>query len=237
MIIKFILALAFPLFLVIGSWFTPWSRPRATVTVTGEAGRPVANRVAWFTVNITQTDKDKETAVNAVNQAMEAVISAVRDFGIDEKDLTTQNVSVSEISRPEILIYPPRPDTGEKQWQAGNSLTVVLREVSRASALTDLLQGFPLAQVSGPDFSLDSTDTAGAELLSAAVEAAREKAAAVAAASKRKLGKVITVSESGGYYPLYRGMEAAVKDVSVPVPVEPGSTEINKTVTVVFELR
>lgn len=237
---KFILPFAFLLAVLVASWFTPWSRPRAAITVTGEAKQQLANQIAHFNVTVTQTNKDKAAAVEAVNQAMDKIVKAVKDFGIADKDLTTQNVSVYEISQPEILIYPPRPPAGggEKQWQASNSLAIILRQVDQAQALADLLQGFALAQVSGPSFSLDEASDNESELLTQAVEDAREKAAKVAQASGRKLGKVITVSESGGIYPVYRGLEMAVSDkAGAPAPVEPGGTSTSKTVTVVFELK
>lgn len=218
------------LILLGGLWFTPWSSPRATITVTGQAKQQVANQIARFSVAVSQTDKDKDTAMQAVNTAMEEIVSAVKNFGVDPKDITTQNVSVYEVSQPEILIYPPRPGSGEKQWQASNSLAIVLRDVSQASALVDLLQDFPLAQVSGPDFSVDNSNAAAPDLLLQAVEDAREKAGRAAQASGRKLGKVLTVSEDVSQPWI---MDRAV----TAVPVEPGSTEMTKTVTVVFELK
>lgn len=233
---NFIFGFIILLILIIGSWYTPWSQPQAMITVTGTSQQLVNNQLAGFQVSVTQTDKNKDTALSAVNQAMAEIVQAVKDFGIESKDITTQNVSVYEVGQPEILIYPPRPNSDEPQWQASNSLSIILRQVDKASALTDLLQNFELAQVSGPNFSLDQSSDNDDELLVKAVDNAREKAAKVAAASGRKLGKVITVSESGGVYPVYRGMMLEAKD-SVAAPVEPGSSEMTKSVTVVFELK
>lgn len=209
------------LILLTGLWFTPWSRSRAMITVSGEAREQVSNQIAQFNVSVTQSNQDKQTAVDTVNQAMAEIVAAAKNFGIEAKDLTTQNVSVYKM---------------EKQWQASNSLEIILRETVRASALTDLLQGFPLAQVSGPSFNLDNTVNNEAELLTQAVQDARQKAEQVAAASGRKLGKVLTVNEgvSSQPWPLYR--EMAVSDKAA-APVEPGSTQTSKTVTVVFELK
>jgi uncharacterized protein YggE len=154
---KFIFSVVFVLIALGASWLTPWSRPRAMITVTGEAKQQVSNQVAHFNVTVTEVNKDKETATNAVNQAMTEITSAVKDFGIEEKDLTTQNVSVYQVSQPETMIYPPRPRTPGDEWQASNSLSIILRDVDKASALTDLIQGFAKAQVSGPSFSVDDT--------------------------------------------------------------------------------
>ena len=218
---KIIFGLIFLLAALVGSWFTPWSQPRAMITVTGEAKQAVANQIANFNVSVTQTNKDKQVAVEAVNQEMDKIIKTVKELGIEAKDITTQNVSVYEM---------------KKQWQASNSLEIILRNIDQAQALADLLQGFPLAQVSGPGFSVDDTNAADADLLTEAVADAREKAAKVAAASGRKLGKVITVSETGSY-PIYRGLEAASSRDAVSTPIEPGSSQMSQIVTVVFELK
>jgi len=229
---KLILVLLFPVLLVVGSWYTPWSRPQGTITVSGEAKQQIDNQIARFNVSVSQTDKDKQTAVEAVNAEMDKIIKAVKAFGIEFKDLTTQNVSVYETAEPEILIYPPRPRSGEKEWQASNSLEIILREVDQASALTDLLQGFPLAQVSGPSFSLDNASDNDTELLTQAVENAREKAGQVALSSGRKLGKILTVNEGSSFQP-----GPFLREMAVSAPVEPGSSQTSKTVTVVFELK
>jgi uncharacterized protein YggE len=66
---------------------------------------------------------------------------------------------------------------------------------------------------------------------------ARAKAERLAMAGGRKLGKVLTANE--GYsvqpYPLYREMGVGKADSSAPV--EPGSSQMTKTLTVVFELK
>jgi hypothetical protein len=236
--IKFIFSLLFLLVALGASWLTPWSQPRAMITVTGEAKQQISNQVARFNVSVIETNKDKQTAVDAVNQAMAEITTAVKEFGIEEKDLTTQNVSVYETDEPEIMIYPPRPRSGEKQWQASNSLAIILRDVNQASALADLLQGFSMAQVSGPSFSVDDTNLSEQDLLVDAMADAREKAERLAEAGGRKLGKVLTASEgySSAPYPLYSDL-MAVGEAKSSAPVEPGSTQMTKTLTVVFELK
>lgn len=211
--------------------------PASTITVTGEAKQDLTSQIANFSAGVTATNIDKQTAVNEVNSAMEKIIKSVKDFGIDEKDIQTQQVSVYQTKedRPEIMIYPPRP-SGKDVWQASNSISIKLRNIDQASALTDLLQQSNATNVYGPDYSLDDTTQAQADLLSKAIDNAREKAEKIAVASKRKLGKIITVSEGSAIMPgpVFRAMSVAE---SVPTPVEPGSETVYKSVTVTFELK
>ena len=235
---KFLLILLFFLGLGLLIKFVPFSlEPSASITVSGEARQDLTSQIANFSAGVTATNIDKQTAVNEVNSAMEKIIKSVKDFGIDAKDIQTQQVSVYQTKedRQEIMIYPPRP-SGKDVWQASNSISITLRDITKASALADLLQQSNATNVYGPDYSLDDTTQAQADLLSKAIDNAREKAQKIAVASKRKLGKIITVSEGGTVMPgpVFRSMSVAE---TVSTPVEPGSETIYKSVTVTFELK
>ena len=212
----------------------------AMITVTGQAEVDTLPQIAYFSATVSELNADKDTAVNQVNSAMDTLITAVKTFGIDDSDIKTQQASVYEVDEggPEIMIFPPQPR--QQGWQASNSIDITLRDIEKASALTDLLNGSGATSVSGPSFTMDDTADLEIQLLTEAIADAKEKAQTTAQAAGRRLGKVITVSESGNVMPLYyRGMEAAVGsvDVAVPAPIEPGTQTSSKTVTVVFELR
>ena len=198
------------------------------ITVTGEAKEDIRTQIAHFSVSVTASDDDKQSAINQVNQTMTDILEKVKNFGLEEKDIQTQNISTSKT--------PPPPD--QKAWRASNSISLTLRDVDQASSLADLLNQTDATNINGPRFSLDNTTSSKAKLLEAAVNDAREKAEIVADASGRKLGKVLTVSEGGSQPPIYRSLEMAVSsDESVPTPVEPGSQTVYATATVTFELK
>lgn len=210
----------------------------ALITVTGQAEIDTLPQMAYFSATVSEFNSDKDAAVNQVNSAMDQLIAAVKTFGIADSDITTQQVSVYEVDGgPEIMIFPPRPV--QKGWQASNSIEITLRDIEKASALTDLLQGSGATSVSGPNFTMDDTTDLEVQLLTEAIADAKEKAQTTAQAAGRRLGKVITVSESGNVMPLYyRGLEAVGSaDVGVPAPIEPGTQTTSKTVMVVFELK
>lgn len=210
--------------------------PASTITVTGEAKKDELPQIANFSASVTVINQDKSATVDEVNASIGKIIQAIKNFGINEADIQTQNISVNKIDdQPEIMIYPPRPAKASG-WQATNSINITLRNISKASELADLLQASGATNVYGPNFSLDDTTQAQTDLLEKAIDDAREKANKIAVASKRKLGKVITVSESGPT-PIYRGLDMAVSGKSVPTPVEPGTETVYKSVTVTFELK
>lgn len=214
--------------------------PQATIIVTGEAKADKIPQIAHFSASVSVFNADKQIAVNEVNAKMEKLVKDVKDFGIAPKDIQTQSVSVNEINNEaEIMIYPPRPRGQSKGWQASNSITITLRNIDKASGLTNLLQNSGVTDVSGPSFSLDDTAKIQTDLLAEAIADAKTKAQKAAQAGGRKLGKMITVNEGYSYTPgpldaLSSGkMDRAVSDA----PVEPGTERLSQTATVVFELK
>lgn len=215
----------------------------STVTVNGEATAQQNSQVAVFRGTVTVTDNEQDAAVQAVNQQMESLIADLKAFGIADADLRTENISVYEYTEPTreiLLIAPPMdmPTTADQpRWQASNTIAVTLRDVSRASELASLLTATPNVQVSGPQFSVDDTSDLDAQLLEEAMQDARERAELLLSGTGQKVGKIVTISESGYAqpYPYYREM-AAMDSVGSAVPVEPGSQTVYQSVTVMFEI-
>ena len=68
-----------------------------------------------------------------------------------------------------------------------------------------------------------------------AVADARTQATAAAAAAGLRITGVISITESGGGYPIYAaGAALGEKSVASPVPVQTGSQQVSATVTVTF---
>lgn len=209
-----------------------------TVTVSGYAEGVVENNVASFTARVEAFGDDKEMVVEEVNEGMSDLIELVKDFGIDKDDIQTQSVSVYQ--REEYL----RDDEGwsgevrEGQWRASNSIEVTLREVERASELATLLSEAGAVDMYGPRLTVDSKgrQIAEKELMVEAVEDAREKAEIMAEAADKRLGEVVQLMESevGG---MRLESVMSLPKVGGGVPIETGSSEISKSVVVVFELK
>lgn len=224
----------------------PWNKvnwgkitwqPAEVVTVNGEAKSQVKNQTATFTAGVEAVNDKKETAVTEVNSKIEALIKAIKEFGIQEADIKTQNMSIyqDEQSYYENGIRKSR----KGQWRVNTAMEIKLREIDKASDLTDLLSNSGANNVWGPNFSMEDTNSVEKGLYDAAISDAREKAENIAKASGRKLGKVLSVNDGGStnnVYPLY-----ATKMDSVGMGggaiAEPGSTTVYKNLTVTFELK
>lgn len=242
---------AIALVIFVSQWFSPnWGRLElgqpATITVTGQADEQYTNQIATFTAGVTVNDADREAAVNSANIQVEQLIKAVKGFGIPAEDIKTENINVYEYDQPneEPMFFPAgikqsEPANNgqtEKIWQASNTLTITLRDVSQASELATILTNTGATTISGPNFTTDDTTAMDRQLLQAAVTDAREKAVLLLAGTGQHITRIINIYENGGYTPYPRYQGEMMLDSGTTIPVEPGSTNIYKSVSVVFEI-
>jgi uncharacterized protein len=232
------------LLIVAGAFFLPldqinWGKltfdtPR-TITVVGEAYDNVVNEKATFSAGVTSINDDKNTAVAEVNDKVEAIIKMVTDFGVEKEDIKTQNLNIYQ--NQEQYYEDGRQKQRAGQWNVNNSVEITLRNVEKASSLADLLATSGATNVWGPNFSLDDNNDSSDALVKKAIEDASEKASKMAIAAGATLGKVLSVNEasSPNIYPMTEMMMG--KGGGGGAPVEPGTSGIGKSVTVVFELK
>jgi len=243
---------AIVLFFLAGRWFNPnWGRLElgqpATLTVTADGTQ--TNQIATFYAGVVANNPDRDAAVSTVNEQMAELIRQVKEFGIPDEDIKTENITVYEYteSPPYILmeesaaepaIFPPPPARkGEKVWQASNNITITLRDVSRATALATLITNTGATTVSGPNFTIDDSTVLDRQLLQQAMQDAREKAELLLAGTGQRITRIITIYENEAYTPYPLSAQSRATDASeTAVPVEPGSQTITKSITVIFEI-
>lgn len=230
-------------------WGSLEMRANSTITVSGTAKKEQLNQIANFTAGVESIEETKEEALNKTNEAMNQLIAKAKEFGIKAEDIQTQNANVYQEteyvttdSSVNNLMYP-QPDRGDARkgdWRADNSVSIKLREADKAEALLAILNASGANYVYGPNFSIDDAEAISDELLAGAVSNAREKAEKVAAANNQKVGKIISLTESGSY-PAYESYKSAIPMAGGGITVmdaelEPGSSTTTKTVSVTFEL-
>lgn len=225
-------------------WVLPWSRiswgkitlqPSEVVTVTGEANTVEKNQLASFTAGVEAVNDNKDMAVDEVNKKVNDLIAAVKGFGIGDEDVQTQSISIYQSE--ESYFEGGVRKTRKGQWRVNNSIEITLRNIDRASELTDLLSSSGATNIYGPNFRMDEKNDAEKGLYEVAMKDAREKAESIARASGRKLGKVLSVNDGGtaNTYPVYARMDMV--GAGGGAPLEPGSSTVYKSMTVSFELK
>jgi len=114
------------------------SKPReAQINVSGEGETAVAPDMAILSLTVLQQAETAEAALTANNAAMRNVVGALRERGVEEKDIQTS----------QFQIFPRHEQTDAKDgnsdpgkivgYQVSNALTVRVRDLSKLGALLD----------------------------------------------------------------------------------------------------
>jgi uncharacterized protein len=204
-------------------------RPEGGITVTGVGTVKGVPDEAQVSVGVQSEGTTAKEALAENSAQMARVVAALEAAGIAEKDIRTQDVSVW-----------PRYDVEGKPgdgYTARNSVTATIRDLAKAGSVIDAATRAGANEVSGPMLSTSDRERLEAKALRAAVRDARSKAEALADAAGVGLGKVTAISEGfqGGLEPYALAADARAN--GKPVPIEPGTEDVQANVTVTFEIR
>ena len=118
-------------------------------------------------------------AANAAR--MNAVFAALKRAGIADKDIQTSNLSLSPIytERVQVTANGNTQDIAPRiiGYTANNSVAVRQRKLSEVGRVIDALVAAGANEISGPDFGVDQPEAALDEARTAAMKAARARAA------------------------------------------------------------
>jgi uncharacterized protein YggE len=206
-----------------GASSAPGDETAGGITVLGAGCANVTPDRASFAFGTVGQAQTANAALAASSQAVARVIAALKRAGVAQADLQTSDVSLSLRMN----------DNGNDivGYTASNAVTATIRKLGDAGGVVDAAVGAGANQVSGPNLLASDQDAAYRTALKAAVAQARAKAETLASASSSTLGKITAIVEGGGgAMPLPLG----AKDSAVPI--EPGTQEIEATVTVTFAI-
>jgi len=193
------------------------------VTGTGE----VSGKPDTLTV-----DFGVETSGATVGQALDGAGGAatrMRDAlvraGVDRADLQTSNFSVgSKVNDAQAIIG----------YTVTEGLTAKIRDLARAGELMSgaIAAGGDSARLNGVSFAIENDAALLAQARKDAFADARQKAEVYARAAARPLGRVLTVSETGGSVTPFSPSAA----MDLRLPIEPGRQRVSITVSVEWAL-
>jgi uncharacterized protein YggE len=230
-----VLAPVLVIFIGISS-ITYFSNSSNVIYVSGTSNQDVSNQIADFTVTFTTENKDKAKAETDNNSKVTKFLTEVKNFGVEEKDVTTQTLNVyqNQDSYYEGGVYKYKLGN----WVYSQSISVKIREVNKVNDFVNLAGANASSNIYGPNFSVDTSNLNDKEIFQSAFENAKLKAEGIAEKSGRKIGKAISISEAtNSNYPT--PMMTSLKlqgGGGGGADLPSGSTNISKTLNVVFEL-
>ena len=179
-----------------------------------------------------------DTVAEAQSQAavaMDKVMQALQDNGIDKKDIQTQQYSIYPITqwvedekKEEIIGY-----------RVTNIVVTKIRKVDKAGAVIDAVAqaGGDYIRIQGISFTVDDPTPYYEEARTKAVKDAENKAKQFANLTGVKLGKPTYISEGAVYLPsVNKAYERAVSLPATETPISPGELKITTNVQIVYAI-
>lgn len=177
------------------------------------------------------------TAAEALRQnstRMNAVMTALRRAGIEERQIQTSGLSL-QAQYDYRENQPPRL----RGYQASNQVTVTVNDLARLGPAVDAVVASGANQINGISFGLQNADQTSDAARREAVEIVRRRAELYAQAAGLRVVRLINITESGGYTPqppMPIARFAAVRAESADTPVAAGEVEVRVDVNATFEL-
>ena len=205
--------------------------------VSGESKRFVKPDRVTVTFSSTIEGKDVRDIQRRSSEAVDKATTAILALGVEDKELTTSNYNIT----------PTYNYTSGKSVIDGYSSTISLnvktKLITKVADIIDAATKSGVNNVSGLSFYLEDSEKVKQELKLEAIDNAKAKANELASKSGLRLGTLKNVEE-GGYYPMYSTSGAApmavseksvARDTAIPLNVQPGESEMNINITLVYE--
>jgi len=192
------------------------------------------DRATITTGAVTQADS-AGAAMAGQRERMAAVVAELKARGIDPKDIQTAGLDLSPV-------YAHAPERAEGPriiaYRASNDVTVLVRDLASLGTTLDALVEAGANQIGGIRFGIGNEDELADQARRAAIAALLARRDLYADAAGLKLGRIIEMSESGGWRPeaapLMAMRSSAMKDST---PVEAGTLSIRVGISAVFEIQ
>ena len=201
-----------------------------SVSATGQTFRvPDTATVSAGVVTQAATAGEAMTANAAqMNSAFNELLRA----GIPQK-----NIQTSQLSLQPRYDYQDRKAPRITGYEARNTVTAKSEDLQSVGGMLDALVRAGVNNINGVTFSIKDPSAAKSEARQSAIKAARKKAEEMAGAAGARLGKIINISESGGYNPPRPMMMArASADMAESTPVAAGEQALSVTVNITYAI-
>ena len=210
----------------------PISGTRLDISATGEVTR--VPDIAIISAGVQTLQPTATAAIEENARRMERVRAALERAGIEDKDIQTSSINLN----PEYRYaenQPPRL-TG---YRATNTVNVKFRDLKRTGSILDALVAEGANQINGPNLTIDKPEAAYDEARMRAVAVGRARADLYAHALGKRVTRLLSVSESGGYVPPPMPMVAmmAERSADASTKIDPGTQQLQVTLSMSFELQ
>jgi len=207
-----------------------------TLSVTGSGQAILTPDIAYIYVGVHTEKPSAAEAVTENNGQTQKVIQALRDFGIDAKDIRTTNFSIWPMDK-----YDPSSGlpTGEKTYAVDNTVYVTVRDLDKLGDLLDTVIAAGANTVNSVQFDVADKSEALKQARADAVKDAKAQAESLASAAGMTLGEVQSISfYDVPAYPVMDGRGGGGNAVAeAAVPIQPGQLTFTVSVNISYAIK
>lgn len=209
-------------------------RRRVTVNASAEVQREPERANVVLAVESEAEAAQEASQANA--RAMEQVVAALRNAGIDSRSIRTLSYQLNPIYVP-----PQRGESGQRisGYRAMNMVQVTVDSLPLLGRVIDAAIAAGANRVASLALTLRDTEEARMEAIRTAVERARREAEIVAEAAGQRLGPPLDIQTSANVpypRPMFDRAVMAAEAMQAQTPIEGGTITVTANVTIVYQL-
>ena len=227
------------------------------ISVSGEGRAYMKPDIAMVSFGVTTQELKSQDAVDKNNQKMNALIKAIKDLGVLDKDIQTTLYNLNPVydypTYPRILAPAGASGSGAisspvyvnggrvfSGYSLEQQISVKIRDFSKINAILDKATSSGATNVGQLQFTVDDPEKARGEARAKAIENAKEKLQNLVRESGLSVGKLVNVSEGYNNYPQPYAMGGGAvmdKASSVAPEIQTGQQEVNSSVTLTYQIK
>jgi hypothetical protein len=202
-----------------------------TLSLSAYGEARVAPDMASITLGVETQAPTAVEAMRANAAKMAAVVAALKKAGLADRDLQTSNLSLA----PQ-YVYEQNQPPRLNGYQASNQLNVTVTDLAKLGGVVDAVVNAGATNVGQISFGLSNPVSAENTARIAAVKALQDKASLYANAAGYRIGRLVNLSEGGGYAPPPRTPIPMMAKAESATPIEVGDLKVRIDITGLFEL-
>lgn len=214
----------------------------ATISVNGEGEVLAVPDIGQFSFSVNAEGDTASIAQEASGTAINEILEYLREQGIEEKDIKTQNYNLYPRWTYEERICPfgsycPPGERVEDGFEVTQSVTVKIRETDTAGAIIAGVGERGATNISSLNFTIDDIEALRVEAREKAIEDAKEKAKVLANQLGVDITRLVSYYENENYYPQYYEARAMSLDSAesgfggAEMPMGEESTKVDVNIT------
>jgi uncharacterized protein YggE len=207
------------------------------ITVVGVGEVSLSPDIAQINVGAEASADTVSEAKAEVDRRVAAILDALKEMGVAEKDIQTSNYSIYYEREP---VYPMAVEETSRETQGtyhvSNMLNVTIRDLEQVGDVLDAVIEAGANQMYGVTFTVSDDQEWESEAREKAMADARERAGELASLAEVELGEVLSVSEvvGGGAIPM-PGFALAAE--AAGGGIVPGELELSTQIQVTFAIK